>query len=43
MYGQAINNDVILTGGVNSLLAGRYLVVRLPGTDWTRVSNGGLQ
>lgn len=43
MYGQTRNNDVILTGGVNPLLAGRYLVVRLPGTDWTRVFNGGLQ
>lgn len=43
MRGQTINNDVILTGGVNSLLTGRYLVVCLPGTDWTRLSNGGLQ
>ena len=43
MYGQTINNDVILTGGVNSLLAGRCQVVRLPGTDWMRASIGGLQ
>ncbi len=38
-----MNNDATLTGGENSLLAGRYQVVRQLGTDGACPSIGDLQ